>query len=88
MSPEQRQIKELQEQVKKLTDFMLSLENAAQIAPNVQRALSATITKTSNKAASSENQAVSEAGAGSYSVLKPPDRFVRLGDNYLPAYDA
>lgn len=29
----------------------------------------------SSKSASSENQAVDEAGAGSYSVLKPPDGF-------------
>jgi len=88
MTPEQRQIKELQKQVKVLTDFMRSLENPAQIAPNVQRALSATITKTSNKSATSENQAVNEAGAATYSVLGTPARFVRLGDNYLPAYDA
>ena len=44
----------------------------------------------STKSASSENQAVNEAGAASYSVLKPPDgfrEFVVSGNTlYIPFY--
>ncbi len=36
MSPEQAQIKELQQQVKLLTDFMFSFNSAAQMSPQVQ----------------------------------------------------
>jgi len=44
-----------------------------------------------SKAASSENQAVNEAGASSYNVLKPPDRFIATIINnttvYIPGYN-
>lgn len=44
----------------------------------------------STKVATSENQAVNEAGAASYNVLKSPDAFVQVTVNgtiyYLPAF--
>lgn len=39
MSPEQRQIRELQKQVTLLTNFMLSFNNVGQLAPEVQRTI-------------------------------------------------
>lgn len=39
MSPEQRQIKELQEQVKKLTTFMLAFEAAPTVSPQVAQTI-------------------------------------------------
>lgn len=35
MTPEQRQIKELQEQVKRLTNFMLSFDSVPTVSPQV-----------------------------------------------------
>ena len=45
----------------------------------------------SSKTATSENQAVDEAGAATYSVLKPPDAFWQFTDSvgvirYIPIY--
>jgi len=36
MSPEQRQIQELERKVQTLTDFMMSFDSVATLAPNVQ----------------------------------------------------
>lgn len=48
--------------------------------------------ETSTKSASSENRAVDEAGAGVYSVLKPPQAFLQFVRNgqavYIPIYTA
>ena len=49
--------------------------------------------QTGNKLATSENQAVDEAGVATYNVLGPPDRFRLLTSSdgtvigYIPIYD-
>ena len=39
MSPEQRKIQQLEQEVKELKDFMRSFENKGQLAPNIQRTI-------------------------------------------------
>jgi len=84
----ERRIDELNALIEPLQRFMLSLTVAADLPEDVQRAITLSLTSISSKSASSENQAVSEAGSASYSVLKPPDRFIRIGDQNVPAYDS
>lgn len=90
-----------EEMIKRIEDLeekMKLLESQTTIPLNIEKAFKNRLevdTKTTisadSKAASSENQAVNEAGSATYSVLKTPDRFVRVvinGNNrYLPAYD-
>lgn len=72
------------EEQKRLWDGLMSL---ADMHPDVKRTLELVLTGASDKAADSEDQAVNEAGSGTYDVLKPPDRFIRIGDTNVPAYD-
>lgn len=78
---------EMQTEIDMLKDMLKQFESASQIDPLYVRAISQSITSSTSKSASSENQAVSESGAGTYNVLKPPDRFIKIGDNNVPAYD-
>ena len=78
------------EQVRKLNElytFMHGLKNAAQASPDVKKALNDIIIGTTSKTATSENQAVNEGGAGSYSVLGPPDGFITLNNKNIPYYN-
>lgn len=93
MTPE---LKNLQDQITALQEQFNSLNNNATIPFDIGEAiktrvlLEAGIPQTSSKGATSENQAVNEGGAGTYSVLKAPDGFVQvtLGGTlyYLPYY--
>lgn len=84
MTPEQRQIKELQRQVKELTNFVQSLKNAAQTDPQVAFTITKLLSSTSSKTAASATQAVNEAGASSYSVMKAPNGFISIGGKNVP----
>lgn len=86
-----KKIQELEEKVK-------ALENSTTIPYPVEQAFRTrfqladlTPLTSSSKAASTETQAVSEAGAGSYSVAKPMDGFKELVVDgttfYIPYYE-
>ncbi len=87
MSPELRQ---LQAEVRALQARLKAFESLAQLDPQIIRTIAAASSANvviSSKGATSENRNVNEAGAASYSVLNPPDRFVLLGGQNIPAYD-
>lgn len=84
MTPEQRQIGVLEKQVKDLTNFVQSLRNAAQTDPQVAFTITKLLSSPSSKTAASATQAVNEAGAGSYSVMKAPDGFISIGGKNVP----
>lgn len=75
------------ERLIELERLMDGLKNASQTNPDIAKTLGLILTGTSAKSASAENQAVNESGSGTYSVLKPPDRFIRIGNTNVPAYD-
>lgn len=92
----QRQIDELQKQLdtlKSSTTIPFDIDKAFRKRFDLdnmidQRELDAYII-TSSKSATSENQAVDEAGAATYSVLKKPDGFVEIvisGTTYYLPY--
>lgn len=87
----QKQIEELRKEIQSLkntTTMPLEVENAIRDRLNIA---SFTPVRGSSKVASSENQAVDEGGAASYSVLKPPDGYLEVTINglvyYIPRFD-
>lgn len=84
MTPEQRQIKELQAQVRHLTNFMKSFESAAQLNPQAQETITKILSSTSAKSAASATRSVNEAGASTYSVMYPPTGFISIGGFNVP----
>jgi hypothetical protein len=92
--------KELLKRIDKLELEILNLKSAALISHETEGAFrdrfrldrldDVTAITASAKSASSENQAVNEAGAAAYSVLKPPDEFldVTVGGSvkHIPVY--
>lgn len=90
MTPEQEQ------QLNMLLQWKRQMESSNTIPLNIDQAFRGrfpvgTSITTSTKAAGSENQVVEEAGAATYSVLKPPDAFYQFVDStgvviYIPIY--
>ena len=85
----------LQRRIEKLEVFIASLQRSSSIPLAIdqsfrQRFPAGSTVSTSTKGATSENQAVDEGGAATYSVLKPPDAFLQVsvgGTTYnLPVY--
>lgn len=81
MTPEEKK------QLKEVFKFMQQMKRFEQIPLEVSQAMTRKLgiqsvprVATSSKSATSENQAVNEAGAGTYSVLGIPNGFVRLTD--------
>lgn len=88
MTPQDRQlIADMQMQINEMQLTLKSFLSGAELDPQIQRTITNILTSSSSKSATSENKAVNEAGASTYSVLNPPDRFIRIGDNNVPAYD-
>jgi len=84
MSPEQRQINELKQQVAILQEQLREFTNAGQIPPDVKRAITGILSGSSSKTAASATQAVNEAGAGTYDVMAAPDGFISIGGYNVP----
>lgn len=75
------QIEMLKSRVEKLEAENNLLKNSATIPFDVDAAFRDRLAfkfTSSSKSASSENQAVNEAGSSSYNVLKPPDGFDQI----------
>ena len=83
--------------ISKLEAEIEALKNSATIPHDIEQALRARlristipILTNSTKLATSENQAVNEAGASSYNVLKAPDAFLEIvvsgATKYIPIY--
>lgn len=88
MSPEITQkFAELQKEINQLKAQLAQFQSGAELDPQIQRTITQILSSSSSKSATSENRSVNEAGTGTYSVLNPPDRFIRIGDNNVPAYD-
>ena len=88
MTPQDKQlIENMQKEIAELQLILRSFLSGAELDPQIQRTITNILTSSSSKSATSENRSVNEAGAGTYSVLNPPDRFIRIGDNNVPAYD-
>lgn len=79
---------EMQTKIDDLQGQIDAFENAPEFEPNKKRTLGLLITSPSSKTPTSENQSVNESGAGSYSVLSTPDRFIKIGDYNFPAWDS
>jgi hypothetical protein len=84
MSPEQRQIKELQEKVAILEQQLRQFLNLSELDPQIIRTISSASIGASGKTAASATQAVNEGGAGTYDVMFPPTGFIRIGDFDVP----
>lgn len=90
MTPEQQQ------QLNEVYEFVQSLKRSSSIPREIDQSFRDRFLKTvsslstSSKSASSENQAVNEGGAATYSVLKVPDAFlqVNVGSTtyYIPVF--
>lgn len=86
---------ELEKRIKTLEDFIKSLQNASFIPLPVDQAFRKRfidgITQLTTSSHASENQAVNEAGAGTYNVAKPADGFFDVTVNgavkAIPYYD-
>ena len=88
MSPEvTKKFAEMQTQIDSLQNMLKQFETASQLDPLYIRAISQSIVSSTSKLANSEDQAVNEGGSGTYSVLKSPDRFIKIGDVNIPGYD-
>lgn len=84
MSPEQQQINELKIQVATLERQMREFLSTAELDPQIIRTISGTLSTSSTKTPASATRAVNEAGAGSYSVMYPPDGFILIGGFNVP----
>jgi len=82
------EVNSLMQRIEELERKFREFTNAAELDPQIQRTISQILSNSSSKSATSENRTVNESGASSYSVLNPPDRFIRIGDNNIPAYDS
>jgi hypothetical protein len=75
-------MEELQKQIDELKNRLDLLNSSYSIPLDVDNAfrdrLQAVAGQSSTKLASAETQAVNEAGAGTYSVAKPMDGFVKM----------
>ena len=83
MTPE-----EMENRIAELERVIAGLKNVAQLDPDIAFTMGEAIIASDSKSASSENQAVDEAGISTYSVLKPPDRWIKVGSRFIPAWDA
>lgn len=85
---------ELKRQLDALLAWKASLEASYSIPLNIDQSFRARFlgnaVNSSNKSASSENQAVNEGGSASYNVLKSPDAFLQVTINntiyYIPVF--
>ena len=82
-------IKKLEDEIRLLRMEIDGLKNPASINPDIVDAVwqGQTPAIISGKSATSENKSVNEAGVSTYSVLNPPDRFILIGGQNVPAYD-
>lgn len=87
----------MQEQIDELKRKIEALENVTTIPFEVEQALRERLgiqyystIQADSKSASSENQSINEGGVATYSVMKPPDGFVKTIINgstvYLPYF--
>jgi len=87
----EQRLAQMQIEIDTLKLVLSQFLSGAELDPQIQRTLTQILSNPSSKSATSENgsQAVNESGAGSYTItfLNPPDRFIRIGDNNVPAYD-
>lgn len=81
-------VQPLQEQIDSLQRELNQFNSASDFDPVKKRTLELLFSGASDKAASSENKNVNEAGSSTYDVLNPPDSFIRIGDKNIPAYDS
>ena len=95
MNEELRQkLEKLERENQELLTWKKNMEASHSIPLNIDQAFRArfptTSLSTSTKVDSSENQAVDEGGAATYSVLKPPDAFlqvrIRTTTYYIPVF--
>lgn len=93
----QEEINQLKRQVEDLTRQVENFSNSTKITFDDEQALRTRLRideftpfTTSAKSASSENQAVNEAGMATYDVMKKPDGFIQvtIGANtyYIPYF--
>lgn len=79
---------DLKRQIDELTKYVSQFETASQVDPNVKRTLGLVIAAASGKVATSEDVAVNEAGAATHNVLGSPDKFIKIGDANVPAWNS
>lgn len=82
------EMQEMQTHIDLLQNELNQFNSASDFDPVKKRTLELLFSGASDKAASSENKNVNEAGSSTYDVLNPPDSFIRIGDKNIPAYDS
>ena len=81
MSPE---IQQLMQRIDTLERQMREFTSLPELAPDIKRTISQSISASSGKTAGSATQAVNESGTSTYNVMKAPDGFIRIGDVNVP----
>ena len=77
-------IDDLTVRVETLERLLREFSSAPELAPEIKRTITAILATSSSKTVASGSQAVNEAGAGSYSVMKVPSGFIDIGGFNVP----
>jgi hypothetical protein len=77
-------IEELTARVETLERQLREFSSAPELAPEIKRTITTLLTGSSSKTAGSATQAVNEAGASAYNVMKAPDGFISIGGLNVP----
>jgi hypothetical protein len=87
--PEDR-VTELENKVRELTELVENMQNYHTATPEFRKTIARANIDSDTKTATSENQAVDEAGSNTYNVLRPPDGFDKATisgtTHYYPYY--
>lgn len=83
----QEAIAPLKREIALLTEYIRQFETASQVNPNVKRTLGIVISADSDKLADSEDVDIDEAGVATHVVLGSPDKFIKIGDVNVPAWN-
>lgn len=77
----------MQKQIKEMQRELASLRNAAQVAPDVKRALSLVILKTSTDVVTDYDMAVNESGSATYTVPAIYNGLFEVNGKLIGYYD-
>ena len=84
----QREKEAMQSEITALTERLNQFQNAPEISPDVKRSLGLIISSASGKAATDEDVSINEAGVATHTVLGSPDKFIKIGDANVPAWNS
>jgi len=84
MSPEQKQIKELEARISMLETQIKQFMGVSELDPQIFRTITSLLSTSSGKTAASATRAVNEAGSATYDVMYAPTGFINIGGFDVP----